>query len=231
MAFTIGSGNNWQHIYFGAAGAATVQAGSTSARVTNVLIVAPNITLADGTAHVTTAATLTLLTAPTQGTSNYNLYVAAGNNLLGGALVATANSGRLSLGNGPFDGSTAGYFVGSASGTQLAVNAASGFAGGLLDFQIAGVRKLVMTAGNLGLGAIAAFGTSADAVLGLFNGTEPSTSPADMVQLYSVDLSAGNATLGLRTETAVAVEALADSTHTLQVRVNGATYKMMLVAV
>ena len=80
---------------------------------------------------------------------------------------------------------------------------------------------------NLGLGT-QTFGTSAAKVLGIFNGTEPSTSPADMVQLYSVDLSADNATLGLRTETAVAVEALLASTHTLSVRINGTTYKVLL---
>lgn len=80
---------------------------------------------------------------------------------------------------------------------------------------------------NVGIGA-SSFGTSAAKVLGIFNGTEPSTSPADMVQLYSVDLSAGNATLGLRTETAVAVEAALASTHTLAVRINGATYRILL---
>lgn len=82
--------------------------------------------------------------------------------------------------------------------------------------------------GNVGIGTSATFGTSAASVLGILNGTEPSTSPADMVQLYSVDLSAGNATLGLRTETAVAVDALLASTHTLSIRVNGTTYKVLL---
>jgi hypothetical protein len=54
---------------------------------------------------------------------------------------ATANYGLVSLGSGPFDGATAGFFVGDADGTLLAGNAASGFVGALLDFQIAGVRK------------------------------------------------------------------------------------------
>jgi hypothetical protein len=75
------------------------------------------------------------------------------------------------------------------------------------------------------------FGTSAAKVLGIANGTEPSSSPADMAQIYSVDLSAGNATLGLRTETAVAADAALESTHSLTVRINGASYKIMLVSV
>jgi len=81
---------------------------------------------------------------------------------------------------------------------------------------------------KLGIGTTT-FGTSAVNVLGIANGTEPSTSPADMVQLYSVDLSAGNATLGIRTETAVATEAVT-SDRTLSVRINGATYKILLDA-
>lgn len=86
----------------------------------------------------------------------------------------------------------------------------------------------VFDGGNAGLG-VTAFGTSAAKVLGIGNGTEPSSSPADMVQLYSVDLSAGNATLGLRTETAVVSESVT-SDRTLSVRINGTTYKICLKA-
>jgi trimeric autotransporter adhesin len=49
--------------------------------------------------------------------------------------------GLVSLGSGPFDGSTAGFYAGHASGTVLAANAATGFAGDLLNFQIGGVSK------------------------------------------------------------------------------------------
>lgn len=79
---------------------------------------------------------------------------------------------------------------------------------------------------NVGIGA-SSWGTSADKVLGIFNGTEPTTSPIDMIQIYSVDLSAGNATLGLRTETAVVTETVT-SDRTLSVRINGTTYKICL---
>lgn len=54
------------------------------------------------------------------------------------APTASANYGLVSLGSGAFDGSTAGFFTGSASGTVLAINAASGFAGDLANFQVAG---------------------------------------------------------------------------------------------
>lgn len=80
---------------------------------------------------------------------------------------------------------------------------------------------------NVGIGA-PSFGTNAASVFAIGNGTEPTTSPADGIQLYSVDLSAGNATLGLRTETAVAVDVIGASTHTLSVRINGTTYKILL---
>lgn len=82
--------------------------------------------------------------------------------------------------------------------------------------------------GNVGIGTTT-FGTSATKTLALFNGTVPSTSPADMVQLFSVDLSAGNATLGLRTETAVVTEAVT-SDRTLSVVINGTTYRILLKA-
>jgi len=80
--------------------------------------------------------------------------------------------------------------------------------------------------GNIGLGTTT-FGTSAEKVLAIKNGVEPTTSPIDMVQLYSVDLSAANATLGLRTETAVVTESIT-SNRTLSVRINGITFKILL---
>lgn len=63
----------------------------------------------------------------------------------------------------------------------------------------------------------------------LGNSTAPTTSPADMVTLYSVDASAGNATLGLRTEAAVVSESVT-SDRTLQVVINGTVYKFCLKA-
>ena len=61
-------------------------------------------------------------------------------------------------------------------------------------------NSLLLKAGNLGVGT-STFGTSARAVFALTTFTAPTTSPADMVQLYSQDLvTAGKAGLKLREE-------------------------------
>lgn len=62
------------------------------------------------------------------------------------APTASANYGRLSLGNGAFDGTTTGFFVGSASGTYLAINTATGYVGNLVDLQVQGVSKFKVSA-------------------------------------------------------------------------------------
>jgi hypothetical protein len=52
---------------------------------------------------------------------------------------ASANYGDVNIGPGPWDGATTGFFAGSASGTGLAMDMQSGYAGNLFDFQVAGV--------------------------------------------------------------------------------------------
>ncbi len=56
------------------------------------------------------------------------------------ATPADADYGKLSIGTNAasFDGTSTGNFEGSASGTELAINATSGFAGNLVDAQVAG---------------------------------------------------------------------------------------------
>lgn len=64
-------------------------------------------------------------------------------------------------------------------------------------------------------------------VLKLQNSATPPASSVDMVQLYGVDISAGNASLGLFTETALVTEtALAD--RTLSIKHNGTTVKLLI---
>jgi hypothetical protein len=55
--------------------------------------------------------------------------------------TATANFGTVSIGTGAFNGSTSGFFVGSSSGTSIAVNEVSGYAGDVINLQIAGVSE------------------------------------------------------------------------------------------
>jgi hypothetical protein len=57
---------------------------------------------------------------------------------IGVAPTASANYGTLSIGGGYFDGSTTGKFAGSASGTSIAVNEASGYTGNLMNLEVNG---------------------------------------------------------------------------------------------
>lgn len=82
--------------------------------------------------------------------------------------------------------------------------------------------------GNVVVGGATAAGATAAGVLALSNLATAPTSSADLVQLYGVDLSAGNATLGIFTETAVAVDVALVSTNSLTVKINGTNYKLML---
>lgn len=65
---------------------------------------------------------------------------------------ATANYGLLSVGGGAWDGATAGFFSGVASGTLYAGNAATGFAGSLIDIQVAGAKpRFLVNSGEVRL--------------------------------------------------------------------------------
>lgn len=69
----------------------------------------------------------------------------------------TSARGLLSMGAGPFDGTTSGFFAGSAAGTHIAINAASGFVGNMVDVQVAGVSQFSVST----VGATAPFGSGA----------------------------------------------------------------------
>lgn len=80
---------------------------------------------------------------------------------IGVSPTASANYGTISLGGGAFDGSTSGFFTGSASGTSLAINEASGYAGNLLDMQVAGSSKFkVSNTGALTIGITTYYNTT-----------------------------------------------------------------------
>ena len=91
---------------------------------------------------------------------------------------------------------------------------------------------LSIVADNVGIGTTT-FGTSASKVLGIQIGTEPTTSPGNMIQMYSKDSSDGgaNATLGLRTEQTVETTAAFTQTDRLKIWINGVEYYISLDAV
>jgi hypothetical protein len=83
--------------------------------------------------------------------------------------------------------------------------------------------------GNLGLGT-SSFGTSAAGVLSIGNGTEPSTGPANTVQVYSVDLSAGNTIPAVYCEGSGVTGAGITNvtvTHKIAIKVNGTVYYLL----
>lgn len=67
------------------------------------------------------------------------------------------------------------------------------------------------TSGNIAIGGIS-FGTSSDKVLAQYNGTAPSTSPADAFQMYSADIVGGNAAPHFRTENGAIVKVYQETT-------------------
>ena len=82
---------------------------------------------------------------------------------------------------------------------------------------------------NLGVNT-ATFGTSAAGVLSIGTGTAPSTGPADTVQLFSVDRSAGNTIPGIRCEGSGVTNAGITSTtvtHKIAMQVNGTIYYLL----
>lgn len=61
------------------------------------------------------------------------------------AVTASANFGLLNIGDGKFDGSTAGKFAGSSNGTIIAANPAT-LTGNFIDLQVAGSSKFSINA-------------------------------------------------------------------------------------
>ena len=88
-------------------------------------------------------------------------------------------------------------------------------------------RMRIDASGNVGIGT-SVFGSSAATVLGISTGTAPTTGPADTIQIYSTDLSAGNTMLSLFTEgTPVNSSTTNTTTHKIAIRVNGTVYYLL----
>jgi hypothetical protein len=80
------------------------------------------------------------------------------------------------------------YLSGATTGSGTATNRF-----GIYQAE-AGLRNYF--AGNVGIGSTY-FGTSASAVLSFYNGTAPTTAPANVVQLWSEDINAAAGKAGL----------------------------------
>jgi hypothetical protein len=88
-------------------------------------------------------------------------------------------------------------------------------------------RMRITNLGNVCIGTTAA-GTSAEEVLAIGTGVAPTTGPADTIQIYSTDLSAGNTMLSIYTEgTSVNANTTAATTHRIAVRINGTVYYLL----
>lgn len=170
-------------------------------------------TIASGAAAIvaligTIGATVTY-TGTTQVTTEYIMYDMARDTLAGDTPTLTIDRASAMVLRPPTEGTnvlltdTIGLHIYSATGTPTNVF------GILIDAMSGGTTnnvQLVMANG----------------------GTEPANAVVDRVGLYAVDIAAGRATLGIRSEETVIATAELASTHKLVVRINGVSYGIML---
>jgi hypothetical protein len=106
--------------------------------------------------------------------------------------------------------------------TETSANNIAIFTGGSERLRLDG-------SGNVGVN-VTSFGTSAAGVLAVKNGTEPTSGPADTVQIYSVDRSAGNTIPAIYCEGSGVTNAGITSTavtHKIAIKVNGTVYYLL----
>lgn len=220
-----------------------------------VNISAPTYAFATGAATITTAVTMEISSAPSMGT-NATATLAYGLRV-GGATTQVSASGFIYQAiNVPshtltITGTTqvtstsiAGVGIGQLTLTDasaltvnnaasLYISAAPIAAGSVTltnsySFWVDGGNTRLD--GNLMLGSAVTGATAANGVLAMSNGATAPTNSVDLVHLYAADLSAGNASLAIYTETAVATDVSLVSTNSITVFVNGVKYKIPLVA-
>ena len=154
-----------------------------------------------------------------------------GTNVTGAAVSVISGAGLGNLGGGAL-AITGG--AGGATGAGASVTVTSGIGGATSGNSGA----LVLATGTVTSGTVGSIGFSPGGVsaatitstgLNISNGTgSQAGGVADTVSLGAYDLSAGNATLAIGTETAVAVDVALASTHSLTIRINGTSYRVLL---
>jgi hypothetical protein len=154
---------------------------------------------------------------------------------IGGVLEARTNSSITTLGSNYFLNSSLNrVYLNTDSASMYVQNggahqwhtAPSGTAGTAITFTQA---MTLDASGNLGVGT-ASFGTSAVKVLAIASGTEPTTGPADTIQIYSVDRSAGNTIPAIYCEGSGVTNAAITNvtvTNKIAIKVNGTIYYLL----
>jgi len=136
---------------------------------------------------------------------NERMRITSGGNVLIGT---TTDTGELLQVNGTVRSSGAAYFATTTGSVGIALtnSTISGF-----RFDVNGTTLL---RSNTAIGpSTATFGTSATNTFAIYTGaTAPSTSPADCFQLYSADITAGNAAAHFRTEGGAVIKVYQETT-------------------
>lgn len=134
---------------------------------------------------------------------------------------AITSANQTSAGTMDFTGGAMRFLVWGASGVQGTFSWWTG-TGALGATQ----RMTLDGSANLGL-ATSTFGTSATNTFAVFTGTAPTTGPADTVQFYSTDLSAGNTIPSFYTEGTNVGTGTPTANRTIAVRFNGTVYYLL----
>jgi len=179
-------------------------------------------------------------TPPAGGFAGLTMFTAAASGFAPGLMSFTRTSAaggatpdNSAVGEFRFDGRDANgsYTAFALISAEMFTNAAGG-APGAMSFSISAPgasaqERMRLTSSGLGIGSTS-FGTSAQRVLSIGTGVAPTTGPADTIQIYSTDLSAGNTILSLYTEgTPVNSNTTAAATHRIAVRINGTVYYLL----
>ncbi len=170
-------------------------------------------------------------TSPSIFAAQLAVYKASGDSRIyvSSAGTTASDSGQLFIAGGSYfayftqQGNGNAAFYGNSTTLLLGTSAS----GAVTIYTAGSERMRVTAAGNIGIGT-STFGTSAATVLAIATGTAPTTGPADTIQIYSTDLSAGNTMLSLFTEgTVVNANTTAAATHRIAIRVNGTVYYLL----